>query len=131
MESNETIFAVLRIFADGERYAARGTLKQQGTVCTLSYRDPGMDNTPTTLRFDEASLTIVRNGAYQTALRFRRGTEEQTEYQTPYGALTLTVRTEQLQISTLPSGWQLELSYVIGFADGSQENHEMSILITI
>ncbi|MBR5519138.1 MAG: DUF1934 domain-containing protein [Clostridia bacterium] len=129
-ETNKTP-AVVRIFADGERYAVRATLRERYGFCELSYADPGMDGTPTRLRFDAKSLTLSRDGAYQTEMRFASGESTSTVYQTPYGALNLTVATERLTVAETGSGWQIDLAYTVGFADGGKEAHEMSILITV
>ena len=123
--------AALRIFADGERYAARGKLTEQNGEVTLAYADPAMDGAPTSLRFDSATLTMTRFGAYQTVLRFRSGNTESAAYQTPYGEISLTVRTTLLQINRTAYGWQIDLAYEIGFGGGEGEAHEMNILITI
>lgn len=129
---NETqIKAALRIFADGERYAARGNLAEQSGIVTITYADPAMEGVPTSLRFDSKSLTMTRNGAYQTSLRFQTGKTEPVAYQTPYGTISLTVQTNLLQIDRTAYGWQIDLAYEIGFGSGDGEAHEMSILITI
>ncbi len=123
--------AALRIFADGERYAARGKLTEQNGVVTLAYADPAMDGAPTSLRFDSKTLTMTRFGAYQTILRFQSGNAESAAYQTPYGEISLTVRTTLLRINRTACGWQIDLAYEIGVGGGEGEAHEMNILITI
>ena len=125
------IQAALRIFTDGERYAARGTLAEENGIVTITYADPAMEGAPTALRFDSTSLTMTRSGAYQTALRFQNGKPQPVTYQTPYGAISLTVQTKLLQIDRTAYGWQIDLAYEIGFGNGEGEAHEMSILITI
>ena len=37
---------------------------------------------------------------------------------------------ERLTVAETGSGWQIDLAYTVGFADGGKEAHEMSILIT-
>ena len=123
--------AALRIFVDGERYAARGNLTEQDGIAALAYADPAMDGVPTVLRFDSTSLTMTRCGAYRTTLHFRNGRTEPAAYQTPYGTISLTVQTKLLQICRSACGWQIDLAYEVGFGDGEGEAHEMSILITI
>ena len=125
------IRAALRIFADGERYAAHGRLTEQNGIVTVTYADPAMEGAPTALRFDRTSLTMERSGAYQTALRFQNGKTEPVAYQTPYGTISLTVQTNLLRIDRTAYGWQIDLAYEIGFGSGEGETHEMNILITI
>ncbi|MBQ4047179.1 MAG: DUF1934 domain-containing protein [Clostridia bacterium] len=125
------IQAALRIFADGERYAARGKLSEQNGNTALTYADPAMDGMSTELRFDGTSLTLTRSGAYQTVLRFQNGKTEPVAYQTPYGTISLTVQTKLLRIDRTAFGWQIDLAYEIGFGGGEGEAHEMNILITI
>lgn len=125
------IRAALRIFADGERYAARGRLTEQNGIVTVAYADPAMEGAPTALRFDRTSLAMERSGAYQTVLRFQNGKTEPVAYQTPYGTISLTVQTNLLRIDRTAYGWQIDLAYEIGFGNGEGETHEMNILITI
>ena len=71
----------------------------------------GMKGTTTTLRIDEEQVTLVRTGTTNTEMKFKKNVRDLTLYNTPHGALNLTVDTKQLKLSVDDNGGDVFIDY--------------------
>ena len=94
MENAKENRAAVRIWADGERYAAAGVLTEEEGRCALTYAEPGLDGSLTRLVFGGDSARMERGGAYPAVLEFTEGKTFSCEYGTPFGTARLAVRTK-------------------------------------
>ncbi len=71
----------------------------------------GMKGTTTTLRIDEERFTLVRTGTTNTEMKFKKYGRDLTLYNTPHGALNLTVDTKELKMNVDDNGGEVFIDY--------------------
>lgn len=131
MENAKENRAAVRIWADGERYAAAGVLTEEEGRCALTYAEPGLDGSLTRLVFGGDSARMERGGAYPAVLEFTEGKTFSCEYGTPFGTARLAVRTKSCSAIKTGDGWRMDLVYAVRWNGGAWEPHEMNLAVTI
>jgi len=71
----------------------------------------GMKGTTTTLKIDEEKFTLIRTGTTNTQMNFKKYSRDLTLYNTPHGALDLTVDTKELKMNVDNSGGDVFIDY--------------------
>ncbi|MGK0465539.1 DUF1934 domain-containing protein [Clostridium sp.] len=71
----------------------------------------GMKGTTTTLRIDEENFTLMRTGTTTTEMKFKKDVKDLSLYNTPHGALDLTVDTKELKMKVDSSGGDVFIDY--------------------
>ncbi|MEW8956099.1 DUF1934 domain-containing protein [Clostridium sp.] len=71
----------------------------------------GMEGTVTILNIFEDYMELIREGSTACEMRFQRGKEHISLYNTPYGALELRTKTKKLDIDMGESGGKLFVEY--------------------
>ncbi len=71
----------------------------------------GMKGTVTTLKIDEEDFTLKRTGTTNTEMKFKKYSRDLTLYNTPHGALELTVDTRELKMHVDNNGGDVYIDY--------------------
>lgn len=71
----------------------------------------GMKGTTTTLKIDEEHFTLIRTGTTNTEMKFKKYARDLTLYNTPHGALDLTVDTRDLKMNVDNNGGDVFIDY--------------------
>lgn len=71
----------------------------------------GMKGTTTTLKIDKEKFTLLRTGTTNTEMKFKKYARDLTLYNTPHGALDLTVDTKELKMSVDDNGGDVFIDY--------------------
>ena len=71
----------------------------------------GMKGTTTTLKIDEEKFTLIRTGTTNTEMKFKKYVRDLTLYNTPHGALDLTVDTKELKMNVDNNGGDVFIDY--------------------
>jgi uncharacterized beta-barrel protein YwiB (DUF1934 family) len=71
----------------------------------------GMKGTTTTLKIDEEKFTLIRTGTTNTEMKFKKYVRDLTLYNTPHGALDLTVDTKELKMKVDNNGGDVFIDY--------------------
>jgi len=71
----------------------------------------GMKGTTTTLKIDEEKFTLIRTGTTNTEMKFKKYVRDLTLYNTPHGALDLTVDTKELKMDVDNNGGDVFIDY--------------------
>lgn len=71
----------------------------------------GMEGTKTTLRIEDDSVTIMRDGTTNSNLMFKMGHDHLSLYSTPYGALEVTIKPKKVDINMDDRGGNVKLEY--------------------
>lgn len=85
---------------DDSELVTKGTLYERGGNMFLVYDESeltGMPQTKTTVRVGHDSVNVMRTGKYPSNMLFEEQKQHMSLYNTPYGALTLTVSTEKIE----------------------------------
>lgn len=89
----------------------------------------GLDNTKTTLKWDDKRVIIVRSGSVHHRQEFCCGYKDQSIYITPYLKIPLLTETTYLYTCLHKGIWHLEMEYIL--YHGESPYGEMKILIDI
>ena len=73
----------------------------------------GMEGTVTTFRVVDGLVTLTREGAVNSQMLFQKGRKHVFLYDTPFGAMTMGVDTQQLRTETDEHGGQLDIVYSV------------------
>ena len=71
----------------------------------------GMKGTTTTLKIEEEKFTLMRTGTTNTEMKFKKYERDLTLYNTPHGALDLTVDTKELKMKVDNNGGDVFIDY--------------------
>jgi len=71
----------------------------------------GMKGTTTTLKIDKEHFTLIRTGTTNTEMKFKKYVRDLTLYNTPHGALDLTVDTRELKMNVDNNGGDVFIDY--------------------
>ncbi len=94
----------------------QGTLVGTEGEITLSYRESeltGLEGTVTTFRIGKDKITLTREGTLNSEMIFQEGMEHVSLYETPYGGLTLGVKTRKARSDISLTGGDLEIRYAL------------------
>lgn len=83
---------------------------------TLSYQESeltGLGGTLTTFQIEPKRVTLLRVGEFNSQMVFQEGRQHLALYDTPYGALSVAVRTKKMQTCLDPTGGKIEVDYAI------------------
>ena len=73
----------------------------------------GMEGTVTTFRVEDGLVTLTREGSVNSQMLFQKGRKHVFLYDTPFGAMTMGVDTQQLRTETDEHGGQLDIVYSV------------------
>lgn len=93
-----------------------GRLADSGGGYTLSYQESqltGMEGTLTTFQVEPERVTLTRMGEFNSQMIFQPGQRHLSLYETPFGALSVWVRTRRMRSSLGPTGGELCIDYAI------------------
>ncbi len=131
IEQNGRVVPVdVRICADGLSSTAQGTVTEQTGCRILTYREPGMDDSRTELRFAPDSVQMKRTGTYSTEMHFAPGQLFLGSYRTPFGQIGFRLQTKRLTGRETAKGWVAALRYELHMDGSDPEQHRLELTIT-
>ena len=74
----------------------------------------GMDGTTTTLVIKDDVLVLEREGSTSTRIKFKKGEDVISLYNTPYGMMNINISTKELDIDMDEDGGVIYTKYVLG-----------------
>jgi uncharacterized beta-barrel protein YwiB (DUF1934 family) len=95
----------------------------------IKYEDTALDEdavTSTTIKIDEAQVSVLRFGATNTQLIFEKNQEHFTPYETPFGVFEIFLRTTDIQFHrefdkvTLNVAYNIEVNHTGAIASNFQ-----------
>ena len=102
------------------KLVTEGTMSVEDGRVTLSYWESaltGLEGTKTSFVVEDGKVTLTRNGTVASKMTFVVGKEDRSLYDMGFGALMITVRTEQIRASFRENGGSLRVSYGIVIED--------------
>ena len=73
----------------------------------------GMEGTVTNFRVEPGLVTLTRDGSVNSQMLFQKGRKHVFLYDTPFGAMTMGVDTQQLRTETGEHGGRLDIVYSV------------------
>lgn len=83
---------------------------------TISYEESeltGLEGTTTVLRIDGGRVTLLREGTVNSQMVFEEGCRHLSMYETPYGALSVGIKTRRMKNTVGEAGGELEIDYAV------------------
>ena len=103
--------------SDAIELVTEGRFDQEDAGCyTLSCQESeltGLGGTLTTFQIEPKRVTLLRVGEFNSQMVFQEGRQHLALYDTPYGALSVAVRTKKMQTCLDPTGGKIEVDYAI------------------
>ena len=99
-----------------------GTLSAADGAVEISYQESeltGLEGTTTTFRVEDNKVTLVRRGAVNSRMSFEVGQEDRSLYDMGFGALMITIKTEQLRSNLTENGGVFCVAYAITIEEES------------
>ena len=90
--------------------------EEEDGALVLTYEESeltGLEGTRTTLRIEGERVVMLREGELNTQMIFEEGQRHLSLYETPYGTMSIGVRTWSLFIEMDSSGGELEMDYAV------------------
>lgn len=81
----------------------------------------------TTLKIEKERVTLLRYGASNTQFIFEQGKKHTGQYETPYGAFSVGVFADHLNVDITENGGSLDVSYGIYLNDLISQYNELYI----
>lgn len=81
----------------------------------------------TTLKIEKEKVTLLRYGASNTQFIFEQGKKHTGQYETPYGAFSVGVFADQLNVDITENGGSLDVSYGVYLNDLISQYNELYI----
>jgi len=114
---------------DGEvdkmEFNTEAVMFQDGEWTCYRYEETevmGMAGTITTLKVKEGKIQMIREGELLTQMDFEAGKTSRSNYQTPFGELSLQIDTISLSYSLDPEGYgKVEIAYKLSI-DGTLQS---------
>ena len=104
------------------KLVTEGTMSVEDGKVILSYWESaltGLEGTKTQFTVEDEKVTLTRSGTVTSKMTFVVGKEDRSLYDMGFGALMITVRTEQIRSSFHKHGGSLRVSYGISIEDES------------
>ena len=109
-----------QIYADGtpdsSELMTQGKLLPLADGLALEYQETeltGMEGTTTRFTLRDGTVTLTREGAVNSQMVFHEGRQHSSLYETPYGALTVDIRTALLRNRLNERGGTVEIQYAV------------------
>ena len=93
-----------------------GTMEQTEEGYTISYEESeltGLQGTTTSLQVKKGQVTLLRQGEVNSLMMFEEGRQHVSMYDTPAGALAVSVNTRRMRMEMGPDGGDIEIVYSI------------------
>ena len=101
---------------DATELMTDGTLELTDTGMLLSYQETeltGMEGTVTTFTLSGPRVTLTRTGRVNSQMIFEEGRQHTSLYETPFGELSVDIRTSVLRHNLTERGGVMEIHYSI------------------
>lgn len=98
---------VIELITEGKFYK-----EGEGFLATYDESEiSGMEGTTTTLKIEDGSLRIIRSGTTHSNMLFKMGLDHVSLYSTPFGALEVTIKPDNIDIDVNEKGGSVKLQY--------------------
>ena len=134
-ENNATIKVVSSQESDGlsdkiEFISEGGFYEKNGKfyITYKEHRDMGMGDSRVVLKVEQDAVTMRRMGDFRTIMVYKCGEITDFNYRTPFGEMSIKIKTEEAENGLSESGGLLRLTYLL-FAGGAVTRNEVTIRV--
>jgi uncharacterized beta-barrel protein YwiB (DUF1934 family) len=116
---------VMELITEGKYY-------KKGDTYFITYKESevtGMKGTTTTLKVADNMVTLMRFGSVNSQFVFQRGQKHVSYYDTEYGAFTISVYTNQMEIKVDDSGGEIRVGYELEIDNNKTGENDFHMFI--
>lgn len=109
-----------------------GRYYKKGDAYYITYKESevtGMNGTTTTLKVAEGKVTLMRFGAVNTQFIFEQGQKHVSYYDTTYGAFTIGILANEVNINVDDSGGEIRVDYLLEIDNNKSGENDFHMLI--
>ena len=117
--------SALELVTEGKYY-------KKGDTYFITYKESevtGMDGTTTTLKVADGVVTLMRFGSVNSQFIFQKGQKHVSYYDTSYGAFTIGVFTNDINIRVDDSGGEISVDYELEIDNSKSGDNDFHMLI--
>jgi uncharacterized beta-barrel protein YwiB (DUF1934 family) len=117
--------SVLELVTEGRYY-------KKGSTYYITYKESevtGMDGTTTTLKVADGIVTLMRFGSVNSQFIFQKGQKHVSYYDTSYGAFTIGVFTNDIDINVDDTGGEIRVDYELEIDNNKSGDNDFHMLI--
>jgi len=93
-----------------------GKYYKKGSTYYITYKESqvtGMEGTTTTLKISDGEVTILRFGTVNSQMVFKKGQKSYSYYDTVYGAFTIAIFSNEVDINVDDNGGEIRVDYTL------------------
>lgn len=116
---------VMELITEGKYY-------KKGDTYFITYKESevtGMKGTTTTLKVVDNMVTLMRFGSVNSQFVFQRGQKHVSYYDTEYGAFTISVYTNQMEIKVDDNGGEIRVGYELEIDNNKTGENDFHMFI--
>lgn len=109
-----------------------GRYYKKGDAYFITYKESqvtGMDGTTTTLKVAEGKVTLMRFGSVNTQFIFEQGQKHVSYYDTTYGAFTIGILANEVNINVDDSGGEIRVDYQLEIDNNKSGENDFHMFI--
>lgn len=91
----------------------------------------GMEGTKTTLKVSQDEFFLSRSGSTNGEMHFKKASKDISLYDTPYGALQITIETNELKVDLSDNGGEIYIDYNLSVANQEPQNTVLKVSIRV
>lgn len=113
-------------------FVTEGKYYKKGDTYYVMYKESevtGMDGTTTTLKVDRDMVTLMRFGSVNSQFIFKKGKKHVSYYDTEYGAFTVGILANEVNVNVDDNGGEIEVDYELEIDDNKSGNNDFCMLI--
>ncbi|CAB1254069.1 DUF1934 domain-containing protein [Clostridium sp. MT-14] len=89
----------------------------------------GMEGTTTTLKIKNNKLSLIRMGSTNAKMDFNKYERSRSMYKTPYGAIELKIKTNEINIDVGENGGDVLINYSMSLAGQTAQDTQLKVNI--
>lgn len=90
----------------------------------------GMEGTITTLKVEQNEFTMIRNGAINSKMYFKKNNTDHILYSTPQGSLSFSMDILKVNINLNECGGEIYANYILNLGEGEKISTELNIKVS-
>ena len=117
---------------DGTELMTEGVLEETGEGLRIAYDETeltGMEGTTTSFLIGEKRVILRRSGTTNSQMVFEEGVQHTSLYETPFGELSMDIRTSHLRHNLTARGGIMEIRYAISVEHNLTGRNEFKIRV--
>jgi uncharacterized beta-barrel protein YwiB (DUF1934 family) len=116
---------VIEVVTPGDFYKKDGSYYAIYKETKLS----GMEGTTTTLKIKNDKFSLIRMGSTSANMDFNKDRKSRTMYKTPYGAVEMKIKTNEIDIDVNENGGKVVVNYSMSLAGQIAQDTQLKVNI--